>query len=245
MARRPETRRAAVGPGEVDLAELVFGARDSDSVRRLQQALNEHPLTGGATLPVTGDYLDLTDAEVRKCQKQHGFGNDPVGGSSVGPRQAKHLFAKRPDVVDAEPAAGHTRASAGQVKLWMHYSGKPGGTMRVREADGWVPIDVHVPDPPLSGSEHHMLYARVFFVWKAGSEFAKVECKYVRADNDETAFDERHYEHGTKTVPFQQMHFEEGEAGLGGRWFMRVHGGASAMDLTTRYCKSHVLGFRS
>ncbi len=233
-----------MGPGEVDLADLVFGQQDSDSVRRLQQALNAHPLAGGRTLPITGDYLDLTDAEVRKCQQQHGFGNDPAGGSSVGPRQAKHLFRRTNDAVDAGATVAHTQSRGGQLGLWMHYSGKPRGILRVTESAGWVAIDVHVPDPPLSGSEHHMLYARVLFIWKGGSEFAKVECKYVRDDGDETAFDERHYEHGTKTVPFQQVHFEEGQAGLGGRWFMRVHGGASAMDLKTRYCKSHVIGLR-
>lgn len=228
-------------PGEVRLSELVFGQRGSASVMRLQQALNDHQLAGGRTLGVTGDYLEQTDEEVRKCQQQHDFGNDPVRGSSVGPKQAEHLFEGTGNVVTAGAIQG---AALGSVRLWMHYSGKPTGTLRVTETDDWVAMDFRVDDPPLTGSEHHMLYCRVDFLWKAGGGDAKVECKYVREDKDETAFDERHYEHGTKSVPFQQMHFEEGHAGIGGRWYMRVHGGASAMVLKTRYCKTHVLGVR-
>lgn len=80
--------------GKVYLSKLRFGQRDSDSVKRLQSVLNDHKLAGGSTLPVTGNYLDMTDNEVRLCQQQHGFGNDPAGKSFIGPQQAEHLFAK-------------------------------------------------------------------------------------------------------------------------------------------------------
>jgi hypothetical protein len=77
----------------VYLSKLKYGQEDSDSVWYLQDALNKHPLSGGATLPLTGGYFTLTDAEVIKCQVQHGFGHDPSGASFVGSSQANHLFA--------------------------------------------------------------------------------------------------------------------------------------------------------
>ena len=76
----------------VYLSKLHFGQEDSDSVWHLQDVLNHHPLGGGATLPLTGGYFDMTDAEVIKCQVQHGFGADPAGASYVGEKQAAHLF---------------------------------------------------------------------------------------------------------------------------------------------------------
>jgi hypothetical protein len=78
------------------LSKLRYGQRDSDSVKNLQRALNAHKMPGGSNMPVTGNYADQTDAEVRLCQRLHGFGprvgqSDPKGKSSVGPKQAKHL----------------------------------------------------------------------------------------------------------------------------------------------------------
>jgi murein DD-endopeptidase MepM/ murein hydrolase activator NlpD len=79
----------------VYLDKLKYGQEDSDSVWYLQDALNAHPLDGGETLPLSGNYLSETDEEVRLCQTQHGFGSDPVNGSYVGSKQAEHLFAGR------------------------------------------------------------------------------------------------------------------------------------------------------
>lgn len=79
----------------VYLSKLRYGQTDSDSVWHLQDALNDHPLDGGQTLPLTGNYLDETDEEIRLCQQQHGYGNDPAGKSFVGPQQAQHLFRGR------------------------------------------------------------------------------------------------------------------------------------------------------
>ncbi len=75
------------------LSKLKFGQRDSDSVKRLQAALNRHRHQGDpAPLPVTGNYLEQTDRAVRLCQQRHNLGADPAGKSFVGARQAKHLF---------------------------------------------------------------------------------------------------------------------------------------------------------
>lgn len=77
---------------KVYLSKLKYGQEDSDSVWYLQTVLNGHTLSGGQTLPTSGNYLSETDEEVRLCQQQHGFGNDPVNQSYVGPSQANHLF---------------------------------------------------------------------------------------------------------------------------------------------------------
>lgn len=76
----------------VYLDKLHYGQKDSDSVWHLQNVLNGHKLSGGQTLPTTGNYLDETDEEVRLCQQQHGYGNDPAKKSFVGEKQANHLF---------------------------------------------------------------------------------------------------------------------------------------------------------
>lgn len=67
---------------------MKYGVMDSPAVKRLQEALNR---THGTRLPVSGNYLDQTDAAVRDCQRRHGFGHDPEHHSYVGPRQAAHL----------------------------------------------------------------------------------------------------------------------------------------------------------
>jgi hypothetical protein len=75
--------------GDVYLSKLRYGQRDSDSVRRLQYVLNGHQKAG---LPITGNYFDQTDAEVREDQARHVPRADPPRRSYVGRRQADHLF---------------------------------------------------------------------------------------------------------------------------------------------------------
>lgn len=72
----------------VNLSQLHYGQRGSDSVVQLQRALNAHLRL---SLPLSGNYLDQTDAAVRRCQQAHGYGSDPARKSFVGPSQARHL----------------------------------------------------------------------------------------------------------------------------------------------------------
>ena len=121
------------------------------------------------------------------------------------------------------------------------FSGKKVSKFVVRESDGWKALDVKTRAPRISGEETKLVYARIAIGWRPGTKsMAKVECRYVRANGDETAYDERHYEYGTVSVPFQMMHMEEGSA-IGGHWEFRIHGGASSMTITTRYCKFSVI----
>lgn len=75
-------------PAPIVLKDLRYGVMHSDSVKRLQARLNAH---FNLDIPRTGNYLDQTDYAVRQCQRQHGFGSDPVQQSYVGPKQAHHL----------------------------------------------------------------------------------------------------------------------------------------------------------
>jgi hypothetical protein len=82
---------------QVTLSKLKYGTRGDESVKHLQSVLNGHSLEGGQTLPLTGNYLDETDEEVRLCQAQHGHiwnegAPDRPKRSYVGPGQAGHLF---------------------------------------------------------------------------------------------------------------------------------------------------------
>jgi peptidoglycan hydrolase-like protein with peptidoglycan-binding domain len=67
---------------------LRYGNSGPD-IKVLQEALHRH--YRGLDLPTTGNYLGMTDSAVRRCQQEHGFGNDPAGKSFVGSRQAAHL----------------------------------------------------------------------------------------------------------------------------------------------------------
>ena len=77
----------------VYLDQMKYGQKNSDSVRELQKALNNHSMPpNGRDIAVTGNYDNPTDQEVRLCQSLHGFGDDPNGGSYLGPKQAEHLM---------------------------------------------------------------------------------------------------------------------------------------------------------
>lgn len=83
--------------GDVYLSKLHYGQEDSDSVRRLQHQLNGVSLDGGQELPITGNYLDETDQEVRLWQEQVcGDPPDAAGASFLGPQQAATLFPSPP-----------------------------------------------------------------------------------------------------------------------------------------------------
>lgn len=94
---------AAALPGQraqIRLSKLRFGVMDAGAVRRLQRALNRHRDADDPVLPVSGNYLDLTDVAVRMCQLRHSLGQDPAGASFVGSTQARHLFGPRVRIID-------------------------------------------------------------------------------------------------------------------------------------------------
>jgi hypothetical protein len=237
--------------GTVYLSKLHYGQRDSDSVIELQAALNAHTLSGGQTLPITGDYLDQTDEEVRLCQRQHGYGNDPVNGSNVGPEQAGHLFPDnvtiiddRPPVVDPPPTVDPPDVpDAAWIDhtfgLWKWYSGKQTGAIDLDNDGEWHSI---LPAQPASGitaesSEHHFLYLRCELPDNRTAD-RTIETKFVRSDGDATAYSSPAWTPNARdSVAIFNAHFEDG-SGLGGQWWVKVSGGN--IEITTRYAKTHV-----
>jgi hypothetical protein len=84
--------------GEVVVAELKHGTKDSVSVRRLQHVLNGIPRKGGRHLDITGDYRAATRDEVIKWQvhvRGHKAGSAQADGD-VHRRQAEVLFRSSP-----------------------------------------------------------------------------------------------------------------------------------------------------
>lgn len=85
------------GSGKVFVNQLSFGVMDSDSVRRLQTRMNRLRLEGGEKLPVTGNFLEMTRAEVIKWQIQRD-GKEPgteLASGQLNLAQARRLFPDR------------------------------------------------------------------------------------------------------------------------------------------------------
>jgi hypothetical protein len=91
-------------PAGIVLEEMKFGTKNSDTVRRLQHRLNGIPLVGGAELPVTGNYLDMTRAEVQKwqIQKRKAKEGTEMADGNLHPKQARIMFGKRFTFVHAK-----------------------------------------------------------------------------------------------------------------------------------------------
>jgi hypothetical protein len=99
-AGQAKAKAGGAGSLRVLLSELRFGEKNSNSVRRLQKALNKHRSPGDPEVSPTGNYLVDTDRAVRLCQQRHKFGADAPKKSFVGPLQAAHLFGSAKNIVD-------------------------------------------------------------------------------------------------------------------------------------------------
>lgn len=235
-----------LGKGKVYLSKLVYGQNDSDSVVRLQMVLNDISLVGGRELPTTGNYGSQTRDEVAKWQAQKASDKSTTDGVLLTAAQAEQLFAgtghtliddvtETPDTVPDVPT---TEASEG---IWKHYSGKPGGEVKVYPDGKWH----HLAglDEPASGieggSEHRLLYLRLEFTPTRTADRV-VETKFVRANGDATAYDSEEFGTTKDSYPYQNVHFEDGD-GAGGKWYVKVTGGRDPMTITTRYAKQHTI----
>lgn len=242
----------SISHGEVHLDRLVYGQKDSDSVKRLQMHLNTHPLEDGSTLPITGNYGEKTDREVRLCQEQHGFGSDPVKGSSVGPQQAEHLFTScacvligLPEEPQPEPPEPEEpddeETTVSTFGLYKWYSGKESSEVRVHPDGDWHDVCKQMPPSNIheESSEIHFLYLRVKL--PAGRTASRnIETQWVRSNGDATAMKDLEFTaESDDSIPYENMHIEDG-SGLGGQWQIRVSGGTDPIVVTTRYAKTHL-----
>lgn len=244
----------AISDGDVYLSKLKYGQMDSDSVKRLQDVLNGHTLEGGQDLPISGNYLDETDEEVRLCQAQHGFGTDPAGASFVGSEQADHLFGgsghtviddisettppPEPEPTPPDPPAGVTEG----IGFWDWYSGKETNEVLVYPDGEWH--DIKIDAQPASGisgksKEEHFLYLRIHLP-KGRTVTRTVHTRFVRSNGDETAYKSPAWPpDSSDSVAYENFHVESG-SGLGGKWQIMVEGGTDPLDYTTRYAKTYV-----
>lgn len=242
---------AGIEHGDIYLSKLRYGQMDSDSVRRLQAHLNEHTLTGGQTLPITGNLLEQTAHECRLCREQHGFG-EQVGDDFVSLAQLEHVIPDDcgctliDDTVEApdppDPGEGPDEATVSELGLWHWYSGKPSGDFVLKPDGDWHPLGIVQPASGITAkaTELHLLYLRVELT-SASTAGRLLEAKFVRSDGDATAYEPQLMDPATKrSYPFQDVHFEAG-SGMGGQWWVKVTGGSDPVTLTTRYAKTHVI----
>jgi hypothetical protein len=219
-----------VAHGPVYLSKLIFGQKDSDSVRRLQLHLNAHPLDGGQTLPIVGNYGPDTDNEVRLCQVQHGYGADPAGSSSVGPNQAAHLFTGCACVItddlepEQPPEPPEPPPATGDLEYW--YSGKPAGELKF--SGTYKKLDVPAWAPQADGLTMAMLYANV-------DGEGEIRVRLIRDPDDATAY-QTFYVRGGDNCLITHVWFESGEAGRKLWWELASMDGTTH-TVTTRYAK--------
>lgn len=240
--------------GDVYLSRLGFGTLDSDSVRRLQQVLNGHSLEGGSTLPTSGNYLTKTDVEVRLCQAQHGFGEDPEGESFVGPKQAEHLFAGtgnriiddiEPEVpTDPDKPVEPERPPTPEAGPFIdyHYGRKPKEPQSI--GTSYSRIDRSAYTPPGDGFLLAMQYVNAKHSFKSGVDAAGFRLRAARADIgkgvDYTGYgDYTPNRNLTQPGVFVATHvwFEKCEGGREIHWECDRSSAFSSFDLDTRYTK--------
>lgn len=214
--------------GDVYLEKLKYGQQDSDSVKRLQMHLNAHPLEDGSTIPVTGNYGDQTDKEVRLCQAQHGFGEDPAKKSFVGAKQAAHLFVSCGcAIIDDEG----TEAPPVVATSDYWYSGKPAGTLVV--GDSYKRLDVDKWAPKADGLIMSMIYLNV----KGEGEF---KVRLIRDPDDATAY-QTYYAKAGDSFLVTHVWFEMAEANRPLWWEIMCADSGYTLEIGTRYAKFAVI----
>lgn len=178
------------------------------------------------------------------------FGHSQVPGNThtdpglVDPRR----FQKAIVVKEGKPVSVLKK---GQFAAWWNsYSGKPAAGQTVPVDDRWHDVGgIRVEAAPLAGEEKHGLYLRCKPKWKTVSlDGLYCEARWVRdsgtpakpADDDATGHTPHYIPRFVGSFPFPALHLESGEAGVGGKWQVKFLGGASSVEVTTRYAKTHV-----
>lgn len=138
-------------------------------------------------------------------------------------------------VLDWQPTS---TPGGSDMTVWTDYSGKPSGELVIAASAGYVQLDADTEDPPFSGLEFHMLYAHCDLSWDSGSALGEIRVKYVREGGDATAYQDYTVARGHEDFLITAQHWEAGEKGIGGRWYINVGGGITTARITTRYQKA-------
>jgi hypothetical protein len=130
--------------------------------------------------------------------------------------------------------------------VWTDFSGKPSGTLTISNAQDYVSMDFVTDDPPSSGLELHLMYVNCELTW-GSDDVGIIRVKYRRDDGDDTAYQDYCVPKGAAigspdTFLLTATHWESGEKGKGGRWYLRCEGGITSVKLGTRYAKIAVVG---
>jgi hypothetical protein len=133
----------------------------------------------------------------------------------------------------------------GAGDVWTNYSGKPSGTLTISNAQDYVSMDFVTDDPPSSGLELHLMYVNCELTW-GSDDVGIIRVKYRRDDGDDTAYQDYCVPKGAAigspdTFLLTATHWESGEKGKGGRWYLRCEGGITSVKLGTRYSKIAVI----
>lgn len=148
---------------------------------------------------------------------------------------AKMAALVEPDEPLPPPDPDDPEVTVDGFGLWMWYSGKPSGEVVVKPGrwrrTGLVEKASGIDGP---SSEHRMLYSRV----ETGKADAVLESKFVRANGDGTAYHCLPLSPLKDDWPYVNTHFEEGDTGAGGEWWVRLTG-EGPVRMTTRYAKQH------
>lgn len=220
---------ASIEHGEVYLSKLKYGQEDSDSVKRLQLHLNNHSLDGGQELPISGNYFDETDEEVRLCQTQHGFGSDPAKKSFVGAEQAAHLIKSCACKIIDDTETEAPPVADGTGDYW--YSGKPEGTLIV--GDSYKKLDVPAYKPAKACVLISMIYLNV----TGEGEF---RVRLVRDPDDYTAY-QTYYAKAGDSFLLTHVWFEKAEANRKLWWEIGCTDSGYTLSLASRYAKFAVI----
>jgi murein DD-endopeptidase MepM/ murein hydrolase activator NlpD len=147
---------------------------------------------------------------------------------------------------DPKPVLDHEGASTMAQDVYNYeYSGKSEDTKEIPlGAYTWVTKDTD--DPAASGLEFKLVYLNVKLRW-ARKGVANIRVKFVREGDDPTAYQDHRVASmedadGNLITPDEFLltntHFEAGEKGIGGKWYVKITGAALASAaVDTRYNK--------
>lgn len=146
-----------------------------------------------------------------------------------------------------------------------NYGGKPDGTITIHNDGNWYRLDADTKDPAHTGAEVQEMYGNFKCYWQepdAGvwnllmrvpvvapladrlrwvfTPAGVIRVKYVRENGDETAYDDICVPSRRNRWLATRAHHEKGQAGQGGRWWLKVEGGINYVVVGTRYSKNQV-----
>jgi murein DD-endopeptidase MepM/ murein hydrolase activator NlpD len=117
------------------------------------------------------------------------------------------------------------------------YSGKSTSIKEIPLGEyTWVTQDTD--DPAASGLEFKLIYLNVNLQWN-GEGFGNIRMKFVREGDDPTAYQDYLVHSSQAEFLLTHMHMEQGQKGIGGRWYIKVTGGPALVgaSVDTRYSK--------